>query len=112
MSAGSCVLSSLAHWGEIRLRRREPDGILLLQPVQISPRCRRTVSMEVVMKGMFPKMYRSALVALSFAVLPVFLPAQGHDENSAPVRYSTASLCGNYGAIATYGANVARALGF
>jgi len=64
------------------------------------------------MKGMFPKMYRSALVAFSFAMLPVFLLAQGHDENSATVRYSTASLCGNYGAVATYGANVARALGF
>lgn len=64
------------------------------------------------MKGMFPKMYQSALVPLSLAMLPVFLPAQGRDENSAPVRYSTASLCGNYGAVATYGANVARALGF
>jgi hypothetical protein len=64
------------------------------------------------MKCPFPKMYQSALVALLFAMLPVSLLAQGHDENSAPVRYSTASLCGNYGAVATYGANVARALGF
>jgi hypothetical protein len=64
------------------------------------------------MKCAFPKMYQSALVALSFAMFPVFLSAQGHDEGSAPVRYSTASLCGNYGAVATYGANVARAVGF
>src|SRR6201997_3718091 len=27
-------------------------------------------------------------------------------------RYSVASICGNYGAIATYGANIARALGW
>ncbi|HMG88075.1 MAG TPA: hypothetical protein VK574_20255 [Terracidiphilus sp.] len=64
------------------------------------------------MKRAFLKMYQSALVALLFAMLPVFLLAQEHDENSAPVRYSTASLCGNYGAVAVYGANVARALGF
>jgi hypothetical protein len=64
------------------------------------------------MKCAFPKMYPSALVALSFAMFPAFLLAQGHDQNSAPVRYSTASLCGNYAAVATYGANVARALGF
>ena len=64
------------------------------------------------MKKTFPKIHQSALIGLLFAMLPAFLLAQGHSEDSAAVRYSTASLCGNYGAVATYGANVARALGF
>jgi hypothetical protein len=45
-------------------------------------------------------------------MLPAQLAAQQHENKNSPVRFSTASLCGNYGAIATYGANVARALGF
>lgn len=64
------------------------------------------------MKLSFPNTFQSALVALLFAISPMFLSAQEHDESNAPVRFSAASLCGNYGAIAVYGANVARALGF
>jgi len=64
------------------------------------------------MKLSSPNTFQSALVALLFAMFPVFLSAQEHDESNAQARYSTASLCGNYGAVATYGANVARALGF
>ena len=53
------------------------------------------------------------LVALSLALAPTHMLAQAdRDESSSPVRFSTGSLCGNYGAIATYGANLARALGF
>ena len=53
----------------------------------------------------------AVLVAVGMA--PAWLPAQQNEESSrAQVNYSTASICGNYGAIATYGANVARALGF
>jgi len=37
------------------------------------------------------------------------MPAQGH---SAVAQYSVASVCGDYSAIATYGPNIARALGF
>jgi hypothetical protein len=64
------------------------------------------------MKRGFPTIDKFALMALLFGMLPVSLSAQDHEESKAPVRYSTASLCGNYGAVATYGANVARALGF
>lgn len=39
--------------------------------------------------------------------------AQGSSDSvQTGAKYSVASLCGNYGAIATYGANVARALGW
>jgi hypothetical protein len=38
--------------------------------------------------------------------------AEVNDSVEAGTRYSAASICGNYGAIATYGANVARALGW
>ncbi|MBS1806413.1 MAG: hypothetical protein JST28_23965 [Acidobacteria bacterium] len=52
---------------------------------------------------------------MSPAVLSVLLcatsPAQEHG-NSSRGQFSTATVCGDYGAIATYGANVARALGY
>lgn len=60
----------------------------------------------------FGKVHVSVLVAMALAIAPVLVSAQVRDDSGAPVRFSTASLCGNYGAIATYGANVARALGF
>jgi len=60
----------------------------------------------------FSKVNQAALITLLFAAFAACLPAQEHDESKAPVRYSTGSLCGNYGAVAVYGANVARALGF
>jgi hypothetical protein len=37
---------------------------------------------------------------------------EASDSVETSPRYSVASICGNYGAIATYGANVARALGW
>lgn len=37
---------------------------------------------------------------------------ESSDSVQTGVKYSVVSLCGNYGAIATYGANVARALGW
>lgn len=60
----------------------------------------------------FGKAHVSVVVAVALAIAPVLVSAQVRDDSGAPVRFSTASLCGNYGAIATYGANVARALGF
>lgn len=53
-----------------------------------------------------------ALIAFLFATIILSLPAQERDEVNSRVKFTAASLCGNYGAIATYGANVARALGF
>jgi hypothetical protein len=38
--------------------------------------------------------------------------AQANGEDRPQSGFSAASLCGNYGAIGTYGANVARALGW
>lgn len=53
------------------------------------------------------------LAVLSIAIAPATLPAQQEDEPATSHHmYSMASVCGNYGAVATYGANVARALGF
>lgn len=52
------------------------------------------------------------LLMLMYAGFPLLLSAQERDDNAGQTRFSTASLCGNYGAIAIYGANVARALGF
>ncbi len=60
----------------------------------------------------FSKLFQIALIAFLMLSLSSFLAAQEHDNGNAPVRFSAASLCGNYGAVAVYGANVARALGF
>lgn len=64
------------------------------------------------MKFLTPTTHRSILVTLLIATAPVLAVAQDRDERQAKTRFSAASLCGDYGAIATYGANVARALGF
>lgn len=54
-----------------------------------------------------------AVLMLALALAPAFVSAQQErDDANLPLRFSRASLCGNYGAIATYGANVACALGF
>jgi hypothetical protein len=64
-------------------------------------------------KQAFLQSHRSVLAVVFIAAFSLSATAQQErDGNPAQVRYSTASLCGNYGAIATYGANVARALGF
>jgi hypothetical protein len=64
-------------------------------------------------KHPFVRSYQSVLAVFFIAALSLSAAAQqDRDESAAQGRYSTASLCGNYGAIATYGANVARALGF
>lgn len=59
-----------------------------------------------------PKTCQAAVIALVFAALPLTSTSQQRDGGNGTVKFTTASLCGNYGAIATYGANVARALGF
>lgn len=58
-------------------------------------------------------LYRFGFACIVVAAAPMLLSGQeSQDDVHALVRYTTASLCGNYGAVATYGANVARALGF
>jgi len=63
------------------------------------------------MQFSFPKTFQAAFIAL-VAMLPMILQSQQRDDRTAPVGFTAASLCGNYGAIATYGPNIARALGF
>jgi hypothetical protein len=55
-----------------------------------------------------PKWLRPALVLVLFCTS---LQAQERG-NVAKDQFSLATVCGDYGAIATYGANVARALGY
>ena len=64
------------------------------------------------MKSLSKNVCRSILIALLIAITPILALAQDRDDRPAQARFSAASLCGDYGAIATYGANVARALGF
>ena len=59
-----------------------------------------------------PKACQATFMALNFATISMILPAQQRNEKHTAVAFTRASLCGDYGAIATYGANVARALGF
>jgi hypothetical protein len=51
-------------------------------------------------------------VLATLAAMPCRAFAQGdHGWQQSRARYSQASICGDYAAIATYGANIARALG-
>jgi ATP-dependent exoDNAse (exonuclease V) alpha subunit len=51
-------------------------------------------------------------VLASLAAMPCHAFAQGdHGWQQSRAKYSQASICGDYAAIATYGANIARALG-
>jgi hypothetical protein len=62
---------------------------------------------------MFLKNWRRTPVLLIFASLAAMshlAAAQGDDAVHSSARYSRASICGDYGVVATYGANVARAL--
>ena len=53
-----------------------------------------------------------ACILASLAVMPCLASAQeDHERRQSRPRYSQASICGDYAAIATYGANIARALG-
>jgi hypothetical protein len=46
------------------------------------------------------------------AAMPLVASAQDdHERSQSKHQYSLASICGDYAAIATYGANIARALG-
>ena len=57
--------------------------------------------------------WQSALVLLaSTAATPCILQAQrDNDKTPSEGKYTLASVCGDYSIVATYGANVARALG-
>ncbi len=47
----------------------------------------------------------------SFTAIPAFVYAQQEHGSPSRGKYTLASVCGDYAAIATYGANIARALG-
>ena len=51
------------------------------------------------------------LLALAAATPHLALAAPDRDAGSTQAKYTLASICGSYGAIATYGGNIARALG-
>jgi hypothetical protein len=57
--------------------------------------------------------WQSAVVLLvSTATIPALSQApRDNDKTSSQGKYTLASVCGDYGIVATYGANVARALG-
>jgi hypothetical protein len=59
----------------------------------------------------FSPLQSAAFLLASFAAIPSIASAQ--QEHGAPShgKYTLASVCGDYAAVATYGANVARALG-
>ena len=63
------------------------------------------------MQFFFSRMKQGVLIVL-LATFVTTVPAQEREDKKANVKFTTASLCGDYGAIATYGPNVARALGF
>jgi hypothetical protein len=63
------------------------------------------------MKFQNPKL-KLVLLLTSFGLSSQLVSAQDdRDTVSSKVKYSLATVCGNYGAIAVYGANIARALG-
>jgi hypothetical protein len=47
----------------------------------------------------------------SFTAIPTFVYAQQDHGSASRGKFTLASVCGDYAAVATYGANVARALG-
>jgi len=51
------------------------------------------------------------LLALAAVTPNLAFATTDHDTGPQQPRFTLASVCGNYGAIATYGANIARALG-
>lgn len=54
---------------------------------------------------------KTVFLAASFTVISTALFAQQEHGASSRGQYTLASVCGDYAAVATYGANVARALG-
>ncbi|HXS77974.1 MAG TPA: hypothetical protein VN753_17485 [Terracidiphilus sp.] len=63
------------------------------------------------MKRISPNWLLMALVAFCCSSLQAHLQAQERGSAGRD-QFSVATVCGDYGAIATYGANVARALGY
>ena len=56
--------------------------------------------------------WKAALCLLvALAAAPCLSAQQDHETAQSGPKYTLASICGDYGAIATYGANIARALG-
>lgn len=65
------------------------------------------------MKPSFNNRWKTiACILAALALMPCLASAQGEPERrQSHPKYSQASICGDYAAIATYGANIARALG-
>jgi hypothetical protein len=64
------------------------------------------------MKFQHPGKLQFILLVASFGLSAQVATAQDdRDAVSSKVKYTLATVCGNYGAIAVYGANIARALG-
>src|ERR1700693_2939163 len=53
----------------------------------------------------------AALLVLGSLAANIALAQQDRDSEHSQYKYTLASVCGDYGAVATYGANIARALG-
>jgi hypothetical protein len=51
------------------------------------------------------------ILGLMAAMSGMAFAQNDHEVSQRGTRYTAASICGSYGAIATYGANIARALG-
>jgi len=57
--------------------------------------------------------YRWAAAVLTVGLLAALCtPALADDDHGSKHKYTLASLCGNYAAVVTYGANIAAGLGF
>jgi hypothetical protein len=66
--------------------------------------------MEIIQRT--SKSLAAILVLGSLAVTSNMTSAQqDHEPEHSPYKFTLASVCGDYGAVATYGANIARALG-
>jgi hypothetical protein len=60
----------------------------------------------------FQKTGKLQSVVLLAALFGLSQSALAQDAAGSKVNYTLATICGNYGATATYGANIARALGY
>jgi hypothetical protein len=67
---------------------------------------------EVLVRNQPTKTWKASFcILVSLVVAPCLVAQQDHDAPTVNLKYSQASICGSYGAVATYGANIARALG-
>ena len=73
---------------------------------------RKIMSEEKIMKAKCD-VYRWATAMLTVGLLTaICTPALADDDHGGKHKYTLASLCGNYAAVVTYGANIAAGLGY